>query len=116
MYELRIYRGSEPVRIIKLKPNTNYTIGRSSDNDILIFDQWVSKIHLRLFWWEPKTTFFMLDGSASRPSTNGVRVNDVLAKSAYLKNQDKITISANVNLIFINRNQVDDDEGTYTQK
>ena len=116
MYELKIYKGNEPVTTIQLKPNTNYTIGRSLNNDIVILDRWVSKIHFRLFWWQPRLTFFMLDGSISRPSTNGVKVNDVLVKSAYLKNQDKLTISANVSLIFINKNQVDDDEGTYTQK
>ena len=81
---------------LKLDPDVEYTIGRSTDNHVMLPHLSVSRLHARIYWAGHR--FHIVDMN----STNGIVVNDQTVTSHSLSSGDKLKIGS-FNLQFIVR-------------
>ncbi len=84
-------------RIISLE-NSNYTLGRDSQNDIVIYDYQVSRVHATLIKKEDREreifSYRIIDGDLTgKKSTNGLTINGNTCTSHELKHSDIIQFS-----------------------
>ncbi|TVQ46883.1 MAG: EAL domain-containing protein [Gloeocapsa sp. DLM2.Bin57] len=92
--------------------NKVYTVGRHSQNDIVLYSQTVSRHHCTLLkvkynQVEEQDVFWIIDGDLKgNRSTNGLIVNNKRCLSHELKNEDIITLANHVSLKYyqINHN------------
>ena len=85
MYKLRIEKGPEEGKTLPI-PEDGLALGRSSQNDVAIRDEMLSRRHCR---------FYFEDGApmvADLATVNGTQVNGRRVASARLNPGDRITI------------------------
>lgn len=98
MKQLALLQGQEVVKHIPLHKDS-YTIGRSKDNDLVLEHPKVSRNHARIYREDGQ--FVLQDLN----STNYVFVNGVRVKQKQLEANDRIQISSDVHLLFLEQGE-----------
>ncbi|PKL77161.1 MAG: hypothetical protein CVV27_06545, partial [Candidatus Melainabacteria bacterium HGW-Melainabacteria-1] len=94
MKQLALLQGQEVIKHSPLQKES-YTIGRSKDNDLVFEHPKVSRNHARLF--RENGSYVLQDLN----STNYVFVNGVRVKQKKLEPNDRVQISSDIHLLFL---------------
>lgn len=106
MKQLALLQGQEVVKHIPLNKDS-YSIGRSKDNDLVLEHPKVSRNHARIF--RENGHYVLQDLN----STNYVFVNGVRVKQKQLEANDRIQISSDIHMLFLEQGEepVNQDKG-----
>ncbi len=96
--KLKIKKANGSISEVTLEPNRNYSIGRAVDNDIILNDRRVSRIHASIR--ADSNRYVLIDGHYEngeiKRSANKVYINGVEKLEEELKSGDEITIGTSV--------------------
>ncbi len=92
--KLKIVEPSGSIREIELMPETNYTVGRSKDNDVVLNDRRVSRKHAHIVAGQTdyKIVDGFFEGGEFKRSVNRVFINGLPAPEKLLESGDLVTI------------------------
>ena len=124
-YQLLIYLNVDQTPITQNLTLATYTLGRSTNCDILVLDKYVSRWHCTLVLMPPDRNnsipcYSIFDGllMTGAKSTGGTWVNGCKITSAQLRHQDVITFGSRSypKVIFIAEISEIKDDGTFSEQ